>query len=139
MTSLFRLFLAPVVITSQTHQPVGAPRAYPVHTNHYHTTVLPAAMPQPYSDSTPRYPAAGAPYPTTAPYPTEGNASFPRDASAPYPPAPYPPGPYGQQPYPPVAAAPYPPQAAMDPPAYNEVVGQQNYQKQAPYNPGYSG
>lgn len=126
------------MITSQTHQPVGAPTAYPVPTNHYHTTVLPPSMPQPYSDSAAAYmpPRGGAaPYP---PYPvnTSGAAQ-----------APYPPSPYNAQPYPPTAGAPYPPQSApyapqqasMDPPAYNEVVTQQNYQKQSPYNPNFSG
>lgn len=143
------LILAPVVITSQTHQPVGAPVAYPVHTGvhggaqtTYMTAVTNPAMPMPYSDS--------APYPTGPPmggYPGAGNAPYPVGGNAPYPPAPY-----GQQPtamYPPANSTPYPPttapypnappQAMMNPPAYNEVVFTENHQKQAPYNPNFSG
>ncbi|CRK91703.1 CLUMA_CG005349, isoform B [Clunio marinus] len=120
------VFSTPVVITSQTHQPVGSPTAYPVQTNVSHsgyTQQPPSAMPmpQPYSShpTSAPYPASSAPYPSggQAPYPTGG--------------APYPT--YGQ------ASAPYPPQASMDPPPYNEVMGSENLQKQAPYNPGYSG
>lgn len=122
------------MITSQTHQPVGAPTAYPVHQtsgpgvvqSSYHTTIVSApAMPMPYSDS--------APYPTG---PTQYSSA-----------APYPPAPYGQQQpmYPPAAnASPYPPQSApygqqAMPPTYTDVMGNQTYQKQSPYNPGYSG
>ncbi|CRK91702.1 CLUMA_CG005349, isoform A [Clunio marinus] len=120
------MYSTPVVITSQTHQPVGSPTAYPVQTNVSHsgyTQQPPSAMPmpQPYSShpTSAPYPASSAPYPSggQAPYPTGG--------------APYPT--YGQ------ASAPYPPQASMDPPPYNEVMGSENLQKQAPYNPGYSG
>lgn len=133
------LFLAPVVITSQTHQPVGAPQAYPVHTggpgvmhSSYQSAVAPPSMPMPYSDNAP-YPTG----PSMGAYPVGGNA-------------PYPPAPYGQQqstamyppatssPYPPPATAPYP-QQSMNPPAYNEVVFNENHQKQAPYNPNYTG
>jgi len=137
------IFSTPVVITSQTHQPVGSSTAYPVgphpttniHTNYYHTPIAPPSMPMPYSDNATTYPA-GPTYPGSAPYP----------ASAPYPQAPYPP--VGQQsPYPPVTS-PYPPQPApynqqalnnQQPPAYNEVVFNETHQKQAPYNPNFTG
>jgi hypothetical protein len=139
------LFLAPVVITSQTHQPVGAPTAYPIHQGHpginqtsYQTQVAPQ-MPMPYSDAPAPYPMAGNP-----PYPVGGNAPYPVGGNAPYPPAPY-----GQQPYPPTASpypaagnAPYPPSqqaAMMDPPPYNDVVSGNSYQKQAAFNPNFSG
>lgn len=130
------------MITSQTHQPVGAPTAYPVHTTgsgvnqtSYQTTVGAPGMPMPYSDNSTPYPAGppmmgGAPYPTGAPM-----------AGVPYPPAPYgqPQGMYppASSPYPP-QAAPYPPQQEMNPPTYTDVVGNQTYQKQAPYNPNYT-
>lgn len=89
-------------------------------------------MPMPYSDHAP-YPPAGPPM-----------GAYPMGGQAPYPPAPY-----GQQstamypptnstPYPP-ATAPYPQQSAMNPPAYNEVVFNENHQKQAPYNPNFTG
>lgn len=139
------LFLAPVVITSQTHQPVGAPTAYPVHTggpgvmqSNYNASAAPA-MPMPYTDNTP--------YPTGPPmgtYPTGGNAPYPpapygQQQTAMYPPAPsgpYPPAASGN--YPP-STAPYPQQAMMNPPPYNEVVFSDNHQKQAPYNPNFTG
>lgn len=142
------LFLAPVVITSQTHQAVGSPTAYPVPGGYQ--TAAHGPMPLPYSDSTPypigvnqtSYPAAGMPYPAYppqqggSPYPPQSTPYPPAGAAAPYPPA------GGAAPYP---ISPYPPQngaqygQGMNPPAYNEVVGNENYQKQAPYNPNFSG
>lgn len=127
---LHYLFLAPVVITSQTHQPVGAPHAYPVAgvQSNYQANVMPPGMPMPYNDNSTTYPI--------------GQPQFQPG------PAPYPSVPYGQQPmYPPVGgsapypsqAAPYPPQAMMQPPTYNEVVGPENYQKQSAFNPNFSG
>lgn len=125
---LGNLFLAPVVITSQTHQPVGSPTAYPVHSNAMPQQFAPVAqqgMPMPY----------GAP----APYPP---------MNAPYSPPMYPPAP-GSSPYPPQGApyqgAGYPPQVTpyqqgmMNPPSYNDAVNNESFQKQAAYNPNFSG
>lgn len=130
------MLTAPVVITSQTHQPVGG-SAYPVH------AAVPGVpqMPMPYTDSSqPPYPmpSAGAPYPISGnagPYPPAG-ATFPMSGNtAPYPPA----GAY--PPSNPTSGPPYPystqQQATMDPPAYNEVVSNSSYQKQAPFNPNF--
>lgn len=154
------LFLAPVVITSQTHQPVGSPSAYPIHGPHVTSTQYSPAMPMPYSDNTstapyptgtmPSYPSS-APYPTNAPYPPTGASPYPATGVAHYPPtsAPYPPTTYEppQQSFPPSASSPYPPQIApynqaminQQPPAYNEVVFNETNQKQAPYNPNFTG
>lgn len=129
------------MITSQTHQPVGSASAYPVYGPHvtpnvvqssnHHMTMAPAAMPMPYSDN-------------SAPYPT-GPGPMPYPSSTPYPPATYSPQSTGA--YPPTASCPYPPQPApynqaminQQPPAYNEVVFNETHQKQAPYNPNFTG
>lgn len=139
--SVSSYLLAPVVITSQTHQPVGAPTAYPVHTGgvqtSYHHTVVSSqimqpSMPMPYNGSS-------APYPTGPAHPMPGVASYPPapyGQQATYPPtaSPYPPQstPYPQQ------SAPYPAQPDLNPPTYSDVVTNQSYQKQAPYNPNYT-
>ncbi|CAO1437875.1 unnamed protein product [Diamesa tonsa] len=123
----------PVVITSQTHQPVGG---YPVQVQQnpgmqsYQTVMMPpqqnVSMPmqQGYPPQQQGYAPVGA-----APYPT-GGMPYPQAApQQPYPPQTgYPPQGY-QAPYPPG-----PPEAHMNPPTYNEVVA-----KQAAYNPNYTG
>lgn len=114
--------------------------AYPVQTGSvhtsYHTVVSPPSMPMPYRDS-------AAPYPTGPAHPMPGNAPYPATPYGQQGGMPYPPqgGAYAPtaSPYPPQSAsAPYPVQQEMNPPPYNDVVTNQSYQKQAPYNPNYS-
>lgn len=142
-----------MVITSQTHQPVGSATAYPVynasqpttniHSNYQHIPLSGPTMPMPYSDN-------------SAPYPT-GSVPMPYPPATPYPPAPYgqpvgaypPSAPNHSAPYPPSGpsqhSAPYPPpQPALynqdvQPPPYHEVVFNETGQKQAPYNPNFTG
>lgn len=96
-------------------------------------------MPMPFNSSASPYPQGQ--YPTGGqhpPYPTSQTAPYP--SQMPYPQQGY----QGQSnaPYPTTqSAAPYPTAShlpMMDPPAYNEVVGNESYQKQAPYNPNYN-
>ncbi|XP_059613376.1 uncharacterized protein LOC132259666 isoform X2 [Phlebotomus argentipes] len=108
----------PVIVTSSTHTTAAGP--YPV------TVAVPAATIQQ----------------TAAPYGQPGVYPMPQTGySAPYPPA------QTQQ-----AAAPYPPASGagssmpmpgnptgMNPPSYDQVVGNDAYQKQSPYNPSYGG
>lgn len=70
-------------------------------------------MPGQYNPYTP--PQTNAPYPTNTPYPM----GMPQPGSG--------------------GAMPMPQNPAMmNPPSYNEVVGNEGYQKQAPYNPNFS-
>ncbi|XP_059613377.1 protein shisa-5 isoform X3 [Phlebotomus argentipes] len=112
------IYGAPVIVTSSTHTTAAGP--YPV------TVAVPAATIQQ----------------TAAPYGQPGVYPMPQTGySAPYPPA------QTQQ-----AAAPYPPASGagssmpmpgnptgMNPPSYDQVVGNDAYQKQSPYNPSYGG
>ncbi|XP_059613375.1 protein shisa-5 isoform X1 [Phlebotomus argentipes] len=112
------IFSSPVIVTSSTHTTAAGP--YPV------TVAVPAATIQQ----------------TAAPYGQPGVYPMPQTGySAPYPPA------QTQQ-----AAAPYPPASGagssmpmpgnptgMNPPSYDQVVGNDAYQKQSPYNPSYGG
>jgi hypothetical protein len=113
-----------------------------VHPSYQNAAVMPPAMPMPYNNSAP-YPSGPTPYPmhdNAAPF-AGAPVYFPATGSSPYPPqqSPYPPATSGSAPYPP-QQAPYPQQEMMQqPPAYNEVVGSQTYQKQSPYNPNFSG
>ncbi|XP_075166506.1 uncharacterized protein LOC142238682 isoform X3 [Haematobia irritans] len=114
---------APIVVTSSTHT---APGGYPV-------TQMPAGATM----------AAYQPQVYAAPYPTQG---APTQMPMPMPmPTGQPPAP-GVQPY----MAPYPPVPApanMNPPSYDMAVGaagsgvanNATYEKQAPYNPNYTG
>ncbi|XP_075166504.1 uncharacterized protein LOC142238682 isoform X1 [Haematobia irritans] len=114
---------SPIVVTSSTHT---APGGYPV-------TQMPAGATM----------AAYQPQVYAAPYPTQG---APTQMPMPMPmPTGQPPAP-GVQPY----MAPYPPVPApanMNPPSYDMAVGaagsgvanNATYEKQAPYNPNYTG
>lgn len=96
------------------------PAAYPMP-QHQHQ-----GMPMP-GQNYGQYPSAMMPQATQAPYPT--NAQYPMG-----------------MPQPGVAGVvvggmgmPMPQNPAMmNPPSYNEVVGNEAYQKQAPYNPNFS-
>jgi hypothetical protein len=84
--------------------------------------------------------SANTSHPVVPPYPQPGPAVYPYQTNvAPYPTYPPQNSPYPQQsaPYP-SQPAPYP-QSNVLPPAYNEVVGSSDYQKQSPYNPNFSG
>lgn len=114
-------FLAPVVVVSEQHQPTGG---YPVTVQHHNASMaqqgmqggaypMPAAhtqMPMPPPNYG-QYGGNAAPYPTNAPYPM----GMPQPAVMPMPPNPN-----------------------QNPPSYNEVVGNEAYQKQAPFNPNFS-
>lgn len=120
---LIYLFLAPVVVVSEQHTNAGP---YPVTVQHQHTnmTAQPYPMMMQQQQQQPGMPMPGnyGPYagqPGQAPYPTN---------AAPYPMA---------MPQPAVMPMPQNP-AMMNPPSYNEVVGSEAYQKQAPYNPNFS-
>ncbi|XP_075166507.1 uncharacterized protein LOC142238682 isoform X4 [Haematobia irritans] len=118
-----RSLRTPIVVTSSTHT---APGGYPV-------TQMPAGATM----------AAYQPQVYAAPYPTQG---APTQMPMPMPmPTGQPPAP-GVQPY----MAPYPPVPApanMNPPSYDMAVGaagsgvanNATYEKQAPYNPNYTG
>lgn len=117
-TNVSCLILAPVVVISEQHTNQGP---YPVTVQHNHTTnVNPQAypMPQPGMPMPGNYgpygaPTGQAPYPMNAPYPV----GMPQPGGMPMP---------------------QNPAAMMNPPSYNEVVGSEAYQKQAPYNPNFS-
>lgn len=119
----FRLIylLAPVVVVSEQHQTAGG---YPVTVQHHNANMtqahvqpgMPGAypMPQPGSMSMPpnynQFGGAQVPYPTNTPYPM----GMPQPGVMPMPPQ------------------------HQNPPSYNEVVGNEAYQKQAPFNPNFS-
>uniref|UniRef100_A0A1B0CHQ7 Putative conserved secreted protein n=1 Tax=Lutzomyia longipalpis TaxID=7200 RepID=A0A1B0CHQ7_LUTLO len=110
----------PVIVTSSTHTTAAGP--YPV------TVAVPAATIQQ----------------TSAQYGHPGVYPMPQPQTGGYP-APYPPTQTQQAaPYPPASTAggsmPMPGgnPSAMNPPSYDQVVGNDAYQKQAPYNPGYN-
>uniref|UniRef100_A0A1L8EIQ9 Putative conserved protein with signal anchor n=2 Tax=Haematobia irritans TaxID=7368 RepID=A0A1L8EIQ9_HAEIR len=114
---------APIVVTSSTHT---APGGYPV-------TQMPAGATM----------AAYQPQVYAAPYPTQG---APTQMPMPMPmPTGQPPAP-GVQPYM-APYAPVPAPANMNPPSYDMAVGaagsgvanNATYEKQAPYNPNYTG
>ncbi|XP_055687982.1 MAPK-interacting and spindle-stabilizing protein-like isoform X2 [Lutzomyia longipalpis] len=111
---------SPVIVTSSTHTTAAGP--YPV------TVAVPAATIQQ----------------TSAQYGHPGVYPMPQPQTGGYP-APYPPTQTQQAaPYPPASTAggsmPMPGgnPSAMNPPSYDQVVGNDAYQKQAPYNPGYN-
>lgn len=107
-------------MTSSTHTTATGP--YPV------TVAVPAATIQQ----------------SAAPYGQPGVYPMPQPQSSGYP-APYPPTQTQQSaPYPPVSGAggsmPMPQNSTtMNPPSYDQVVSNDAYQKQAPYNPSYGG
>ncbi|XP_055702422.1 protein shisa-5 isoform X3 [Phlebotomus papatasi] len=114
------VFSSPVIVTSSTHTTATGP--YPV------TVAVPAATIQQ----------------SAAPYGQPGVYPMPQPQSSGYP-APYPPAQTQQSaPYPPVSGAggsmPMPQNSTtMNPPSYDQVVSNDAYQKQAPYNPSYGG
>ncbi|XP_055380240.1 nematocyst expressed protein 4 isoform X8 [Condylostylus longicornis] len=125
------LFHAPVVVTSSTHVPPNAGVNYPVDepVRGYQTAHTPYSQPS--------YPMPQpAPVHTGVPYPINNTGMPMPQTNTPYPPA----QPVGYQ-------APYPPaQNPQDvlPPSYDQVVGTTGpasapYNKQAPYNPHYTG
>ncbi|XP_055380237.1 protein shisa-5 isoform X5 [Condylostylus longicornis] len=122
---------APVVVTSSTHVPPNAGVNYPVDepVRGYQTAHTPYSQPS--------YPMPQpAPVHTGVPYPINNTGMPMPQTNTPYPPA----QPVGYQ-------APYPPaQNPQDvlPPSYDQVVGTTGpasapYNKQAPYNPHYTG
>ncbi|XP_073845210.1 uncharacterized protein isoform X7 [Musca autumnalis] len=117
---------APIVVTSATHT---APGGYPVSQMPVGATTTATGY------QTQAYPAPQA---YAAPYPPQGvPTQMPMPMPASQPPVP------GLQPY----VAPYPPMANDAPPSYDMAVsgagaGVPNngtYEKQAPYNPNFSG
>lgn len=71
------------------------------------------------------------PQPGYPPYPVGGTVP------------PYPPAGGNTAPYPMTNTMPYPPAAHgpldnINPPSYDQVLSAEQYQKQAPYNPGYN-
>ncbi|XP_055380239.1 protein shisa-5 isoform X7 [Condylostylus longicornis] len=125
------IFQAPVVVTSSTHVPPNAGVNYPVDepVRGYQTAHTPYSQPS--------YPMPQpAPVHTGVPYPINNTGMPMPQTNTPYPPA----QPVGYQ-------APYPPaQNPQDvlPPSYDQVVGTTGpasapYNKQAPYNPHYTG
>jgi hypothetical protein len=120
------LFLAPVVITSQTHQPVGTALPYQV-------TQSPGLVQNPYNQTTVVL-TSQTPYPPPAGFSVPSNvAPYPNVQQPMYPPAPvqqpmYPSAP-NQQPM-------YPPESSQLPPTYNEAVNQA-YEKQPGFNPNF--
>uniref|UniRef100_A0A1L8DPJ0 Putative conserved secreted protein n=1 Tax=Nyssomyia neivai TaxID=330878 RepID=A0A1L8DPJ0_9DIPT len=115
------IFSSPVIVTSSTHTTAAGP--YPV------TVAVPAGTIQH----------------TTTQYGQPGVYAMPQPQTGGYP-APYPPAQHQQAaPYPPANAAaggsmpmPGANPSTMNPPSYDQVVGNDAYQKQAPYNPGYN-
>lgn len=117
------LLLAPVVVVSEQHTNAGP---YPVTVQHHHTANMtaqaypmpqhqqPGGMPMPGNYGP--YPGSGMPQPHQAPYPTNTPYPMPQPGAMPMPHNP----------------------AMMNPPSYNDVVGSEAYQKQAPYNPNFS-
>lgn len=109
-------------MVSEQHTNAGP---YPVTVQHHNanmtaTAVPPSAypMPQPGMPMPGNYgpygvPATNVPYPSNTPYPM-GVQQQPMGMPMPQNPA------------------------MMNPPSYNEVVGNEAYQKQAPYNPNFS-
>lgn len=128
--SLFFL-LAPVVVVSEQHTSAGP---YPVTVQHQHQGNMTAhATPGAYPMPQPHHQQQGMPMPGNyGPYAGIGMPQA--GGQAPYPTnVPYPAGVPG------VGAMPMPQNPAMmNPPSYNEVVGSEAYQKQAPYNPNFS-
>ncbi|XP_073845205.1 uncharacterized protein isoform X2 [Musca autumnalis] len=121
-----RVTNAPIVVTSATHT---APGGYPVSQMPVGATTTATGY------QTQAYPAPQA---YAAPYPPQGvPTQMPMPMPASQPPVP------GLQPY----VAPYPPMANDAPPSYDMAVsgagaGVPNngtYEKQAPYNPNFSG
>lgn len=128
----------PVVITSTQHH-VGP---YPVHVNTSTAAAPGGVVLQQHSSGTGVYPMhQPGPVPQAMPQPMPGYNPTPGG----YPPQPYPPQqqtqPLQQMPMPmpmPGSAPPLHTQTMMNPPSYDSVVTE-NYPKQAPYNPHYSG
>ncbi|KAG5673395.1 hypothetical protein PVAND_003450 [Polypedilum vanderplanki] len=123
------IFSTPVVVTSTTHQAPGSNYVVPTD-----QTTVPSQQSMPYPMQNQ----------SAMPYPSQPIALYPPMNAA----APYPPMPVGNAaPYPPMNTgpiSPYPPpiqsqQSMYSPPSYQEVISQAPYQKQAPYNPNYSG
>lgn len=134
----------PVVITSTQHH-VGP---YPVHVNTSATAAPAGVVMQHHSTGTGVYPMQ-QPGPQAMPQPMP--QPMPGYNPAPgvgYPPQPYPPQPQNQpmqqMPMPMPMPGSAPPlhavhaQATMNPPSYDSVVTE-NYPKQAPYNPHFTG
>lgn len=134
------LFLAPVVVTSQTHT---GPYPVTVQSSTVPTSYPPASAMAPgvYPMPQPHYGGVAGPNPMVgggAPYGGFPNASaqpaMPYPSNTPYPmPMPQPVMNPAMNPASHQATA-----AAMNPPSYTEVMGNEAYQKQAPYNPNFN-
>ncbi|GAB0093830.1 integral component of membrane [Sergentomyia squamirostris] len=113
------IFSSPVIVTSTTHTTAAGP--YPV------TVAVPASTIQ---HSGAQY---GQPGVYAMPQPQSGAGAYP---------APYPPAQSHAAPYPATSGAgsmPMPGGTNMNPPSYDQVVNNDAYQKQSPYNPNYGG
>jgi len=106
------MFTAPVVVTSATHHVPG--------------TIPPAGV-----TIAPHIPPGSYPHPQAGYNQTQQMGYPPPQQQAGYPPPHQPPYPMGM---------PMPqPDVSGNPPSYEQVTSSQVYQKQAPYNPNYTG
>uniref|UniRef100_A0A6M2E033 Putative splicing factor 3a subunit 2 n=1 Tax=Xenopsylla cheopis TaxID=163159 RepID=A0A6M2E033_XENCH len=122
-----QIFNTPVIITGQTHEPVDGTTQQSAYQSTNAAPYPVAAGYAPYPNTQPGYPPA-QPYPAQ-PYPMQPQPPYPvaNPQAMPQP---------MTQPMPQSMPQPMPAPGALPPP-YSEVVRQEAYSKQSPFNPNY--